>query len=272
MDERRSPRVVGRRLLRWIATALAALAIPFGSVALAAISLQPIASGLSQPVGIVDAGDGRGRLFFVEQTGTIRVFDGTSVLVAPFLDVHTLVSSGSERGLLGLAFHPSYRNNGRFFIFYTALNGDLTIAEYHATPDADVADPDPVQVIRTIPHPSSNHNGGMLAFGPNGYLYASTGDGGGAPGDPEGDAQSLGSLLGKILRFDVDLAAPFIPPSNPFVDGNPATRDEIWALGLRNPYRTYYDAPTGRLYIGDVGGNDNSTSCTGFESTLSYGP
>jgi hypothetical protein len=131
----------------------------------------------------------------------------------------------------------------------------LTIAEYHATPDANVADPDAVQIIRSIPHPNSNHNGGMLAFSPDGYLYASTGDGGGAGGDPEGDAQSLGSLLGKILRLDVDAPAPFVPPSNPFVDGNPATRDEIWSLGLRNPWRFTFDRLNGDLFIGDVGEN-----------------
>jgi glucose/arabinose dehydrogenase len=221
----------------------------------AGVTLQPVASSLSSPVGIVNAGDGSGRLFFVEQTGRIRVWDGTSVLAPAFLDVHTLVSTGSERGLLGLAFHPAYRNNGRFFIFYTALDGDLTIVEYHATPDANVADPGQVQLIRSINHPSSNHNGGMLAFGPDGYLYASTGDGGGSAGDPEGDAQSLGTLLGKILRFDVDAPPPFIPPSNPFVDGNPATRDEIWAFGLRNPWRFTFDRLNGDLYIGDVGEN-----------------
>ena len=220
----------------------------------AQVTLQPVASNLSSPVGIVNAGDGSGRLFFVEQTGTIRVFNGANVLATPFLDVHTLVIVGAERGLLGLAFHPDYENNGRFFIFYTAQPvGDINIAEYHATPSSNVADPDAVRTIQSIPHGYLNHNGGMLAFGPDGYLYASVGDGGGAPGDPEGDAQNLASLYGKILRFDVD-GASLIPPSNPFAnDGDPQTREEIWDYGLRNPWRFSFDRETGDLYIGDVG-------------------
>lgn len=221
---------------------------------LAQITIQPVASGLSSPVALANAGDGSGRLFIVEQGGTIRVWNGTSVLGTPFLDVSALVSTGSERGLLGLAFHPGYASNGRFFIFYTATAGALTIAEYHATPASNVADAGQVQLIRSIPHPNTNHNGGMLAFGPDGFLYASTGDGGGNAGDPEGDAQSLASLFGKILRFDVD-GPSLIPALNPFVDGNPATRDEIWAYGLRNPWRFSFDRQNGDLYIGDVGEN-----------------
>src|SRR5262249_28932371 len=154
----------------------------------------------------------------------------------PFLDLTSLISSGGERGLLSTAFHPSYSTNGLFFVFYTNLSGDLVIARYAVSADPDVADPASGLVLLTVLHPgAANHNGGQLQFGPDGFLYAGTGDGGGS-GDPANNAQNLGVLLGKILRLDVSGAGggSLVPPGNPFVDGDPSTRDEIWAYGLRN--------------------------------------
>jgi glucose/arabinose dehydrogenase len=220
-------------------------------LARADVQLQLVTSGLASPVAIANAGDGTGRLFIVEQGGRIRIWSG-SLAATPFLDIHGSILAGGERGLLGLAFHPQYASNGRFFVYYTDLTGTLTIAEYHVSGDPNVADPLSGQVLLSIPHPNfSNHNGGNLAFGPDGYLYAGTGDGG-SGGDPDGNGQNLGSLLGKLLRLDVD-GPSLIPPSNPFVDGNPATRDEIWAYGLRNPWRFSFDRQNGDLFIGDVG-------------------
>ena len=211
------------------------------------IVLQQIASGLSRPDGIVSAGDAR--LFIVQQTGQIVIYDGTRVLATPFLDIRTLVSpvSGdSERGLLGLAFDP--RHNGFFFVHYTNTNGDVTIARYRVSDDPDRADTGSATIVLTIPHAQfSNHNGGQLQFGPDGFLYIGIGDGG-SQGDPNNNGQNRSVLLGKILRIDVS-SLPFrAPPSNPF--GN-----EIWAFGLRNPWRFSFDRITGDLWIGDVGQN-----------------
>jgi glucose/arabinose dehydrogenase len=165
-----------------------------------------------------------------------------------------LSTGGSEQGLLGLAFHPGYAGNGRFFVYYTDTNGDLQISEFHVSLDPAVADDTSESSIINIPHPfHDNHNGGNLVFGPDGMLYAGTGDGGGG-GDTEDNARHLSSLLGKLLRFDVDIAAPHIPADNPFV-ATPGAHGEIWALGLRNPWRYAFDRQTGDLLIGDVGQN-----------------
>ncbi len=177
------------------------------------------------------------------------------LLAQPFLAIEDRVACCTERGLLSLAFDPAYRTNGRFFVYYSSNQGDVTIARYQVSADPDVADPTSEQILLTIPHRSfGNHNGGQLAFGPDGYLYAGTGDGGGG-GDPLGNGQNGGALLGKLLRLDVDVDAPpwyAIPPTNPFVGaGDP--RDEIWALGMRNPWRFGFDRGTGDLYVGDVG-------------------
>lgn len=221
---------------------------------LAAYELALVANGLAQPVFVTHAGDGSGRLFVVEQGGTIQVVQNGSVLDQPFLDISSLVTtSGNEQGLLGLAFHPDYEVNGRFFVFYTAKgDGDLTIARYRVSEDPDQAD-SKGKIILSIPHPTNtNHNGGMLAFGPDGYLYSSTGDGGGT-GDSRNNAQNKRSLLGKILRINVDKGKRYkVPQDNPFV-GHGRTRPEIWAYGLRNPWRFSFDRSTGQLYIGDVG-------------------
>ena len=221
------------------------------------VSLVPVVTGgLTSPLGVTHAGDGSGRLFVIEQPGRIRIVKGTQLLATPFLDVTSLTGCASdcgERGLLGLAFHPAYPANGRFFLYYTAPNGDIQIARYQVSSDPDVADPASGTVLLTIAHSSlDNHNGGQMAFGPDGYLYLGTGDGGGG-GDPLGNGQSTDSLLGKLLRLDVDHGTPYgIPPANPFAGATPGA-DEIWDYGLRNPWRFSFDRVTGDLYIGDVG-------------------
>lgn len=217
------------------------------------VILQPIASGLDQPVALTHpAGDTR--LFITQQTGTVLVYDALGLRATPFLDIRSLVLSGGERGLLSVAFHPLYRDNGFFFVYYTNRNGDNSIARYKVSSnDPDFADPASGTILLTIPHPNfANHNGGQLQFGPDGFLYIGTGDGGSA-GDPNNHAQDLSQLLGKLLRIDVDHGLPYtIPPSNPFFGfGN--ARNEIWAYGLRNPWRFTFDRANGDLWIGDVG-------------------
>jgi len=217
------------------------------------IALTQIAFGFDQPLGIAHAGDTR--LFIIQQTGRIAIFDGTNVLAQPFLDVSSLVSCCGERGLLGLAFHPRYRENGFFYIDYTDRNGNTVVARYSvSTTDPNRADPSSARVLLNVAQPYSNHNGGHLAFGPDNYLYIGLGDGGSA-GDPGNRAQDLSTLLGKILRIDVDGGSPYaIPPSNPFVN-RAGARGEIWAFGLRNPWRYSFDRATGDLWIADVGQN-----------------
>lgn len=218
------------------------------------LELTPLTSAVfDRPTEITHAGDGSGRLFITELPGQIFILDNGSLAAAPFLDIRNLVLAGGERGLLGLAFHPDYENNGYFFVNYTrAGDGDSVIARYQVSDtDPDQADPTSAQILLIIDQPSTNHNGGKLAFGPDGYLYIASGDGGGA-GDPDNYAQSTDTLLGKILRLDVDSGSPYtIPPDNPFNSGGGLP--EIWALGLRNPWRFSFDALLGDLYIADVG-------------------
>ncbi|HEY2325380.1 MAG TPA: PQQ-dependent sugar dehydrogenase [Thermoanaerobaculia bacterium] len=216
------------------------------------IVLRPIISGLSEPTSIVNAGDAR--LFITQQTGRIAIYDGSQVLAQPFLDVSSLVSTnGEERGLLGLAFSPNYRNDGTFYIDYTNTAGDTVVARYHVSAaDPNRADPATAQIILTVAQPYPNHNGGELQFGPDGYLYIGMGDGG-SGGDPQNRAQTLNTLLGKILRIDVANTTTYrIPPSNPFVN-RAGTAPEIWAWGVRNPWRFSFDRLTGDLWIADVG-------------------
>jgi glucose/arabinose dehydrogenase len=215
---------------------------------------QLVADGLERPVGLFNAGDGSARLFVLEQPGTIRMIKEGKVLSTPFLDIVDRVGSGgSEQGLLGLAFHPNYAENGHFYINYTDRNGNTVIARFNITDNPDQADPASEVQLLGVEQPFGNHNGGMLAFGPDGYLYLGMGDGGSA-GDPFGNAQSLNTLLGKILRIDVNDGDPYsIPPDNPYVNGG--GRPEIWAYGLRNPWRFSFDLLTNDLYIGDVGQN-----------------
>jgi glucose/arabinose dehydrogenase len=221
--------------------------------ALAALQFQAIATGLTNPIGITHAGDNSGRLFITLQGGQIRIFDGVQVLATPFLDVQSLLGAGvGEQGLLGLAFHPNYAANGFFYINYTNLKGNTVVARYHVSADPNIADPASRRIILRQKQPFANHNGGQLQFGPDGFLYIGLGDGG-SGGDPGNRAQRLTTLLGKILRIDVDGRLPYaIPPSNPFV-GTPRARPEIWAYGLRNPWRFSFDRSTGNLFIGDVG-------------------
>ena len=204
-----------------------------------------IASGLNRPVDIQPANDGSGKMFIIEKYGVIRVFENDQLLESSFLNIDDRVNdSGNEMGLLGLAFHPDYEQNGFFYVNYTGDGGDTRISRFQAS--GNIADPNSEKVLMIIEQPYPNHNGGALAFGPDGYLYAGLGDGGLA-GDPHKNGQNTTSLLGKILRIDVNNGDAYgIPSDNPF--GN-----EVWAYGLRNPWRISFDRLTGDLYIGDVG-------------------
>lgn len=242
------------------------------------INLQPYADGLSSPTVITSAQDGSGRLFVAEKSGTIQIITGGAV-TDTFLDITERVSSGSERGLLGLAFPPGYAVKQYFYVDYTNLEGDIVIARYDVSADPNAAIPTSESILLTIEHSSaSNHNGGMIAFGPDGYLYIAVGDA--ASG---GNAQRLDTLLGKVLRIDVEgisrrasipatprpdlgltiylpfvtrgqQAQYFIPPDNPFID-TPGALPEIWAYGLRNPWKLSFDRLTGDLFVADVGQN-----------------
>lgn len=218
------------------------------------VELQPAAGGLDTPIGLANAGDGSGRLFVIEKGGAIRVVQAGEVLAEPFLDLRDRVNaSGSEQGLLGLAFHPGYAANGFFFVDYTDQAGDTVVSRFRVTADPNRADPASEEIVLTQRQPAGNHNGGHLAFGPDGYLYIALGDGGGA-GDTYGNGQNLQSWLGTLLRIDVDELPYSVPPDNPFV-GDSAALDEIWAYGLRNPWRFSFDRATDDLYIADVGQN-----------------
>ena len=238
------------------------------------VQLVQIATGLADPINVANAGDGSGRLFIVERTGTIRIVQDGLLLDEPFLDVQNLVKSDFlEQGLLGLAFHPDYATNGRFFIYYSdyQANGAVTLASYTVSADdPNVADPQSATILFQFADPYVNHNGGTIKFGPDGYLYIAIGDGGLA-GDPWDNAQDLSSPFGKILRIDIDSGDPYgIPADNPFADDgrvlssatigepgryHPDARPEIWAYGLRNPWQFSFDSETGELYIADVGQN-----------------
>ena len=215
------------------------------------LTARLVASGLSQPLDLQSVPGDRERLYVVEQGGRIRVVRNGQVEAAPFLDISDRIRTGGERGLLGLAFHPGFEADRRLFVNYTNPSGDTHIAEFTAT-SADGADPASERVLLVIPQPFANHNGGGLAFGNDGRLYIALGDGG-RGGDPLGSGQDLGTLLGKILRIDVDAGAPYaVPADNPFLS-TAGAEPEIWAYGLRNPFRMAFDPATGDLYIGDVG-------------------
>jgi glucose/arabinose dehydrogenase len=224
----------------------------------ASIRATLLLSGLSNPVDLQFPPGDSTRLFIVEKTGRIRILKSGGLLPGPFLDLSARVSGGGEQGLLGLAFHPQYAANGRFYVDYTDGSGDTHIAEFlvSSDPDAAAATEHPLLLVD---QPFSNHNAGQLAFGPDGYLYVGLGDGG-SGGDPGDRAQNPDSLLGKMLRIDVNAPDPSagtaysIPPDNPFV-GRAGTRPEIWAMGLRNPWRYSFDRLTGALYLADVGQN-----------------
>jgi glucose/arabinose dehydrogenase len=219
------------------------------------LRLRPVIDGLQAPLQVTHAGDGSGRLFIVEQGGVVRVARNGRVGAEPFLDLSGRTEGQGEQGLLGLAFHPRYEQNGRLFVNYTDNAGDTVVAEYRTSAqNENRALASSEQVLLHIDQPFPNHNGGHVVFGPDGYLYIGMGDGGSA-GDPMGNGQRLDTLLGKILRIDVDARAGdgyAVPADNPFVEDAQA-RPEIWALGLRNPWRFSFDTETGTLWTGDVG-------------------
>ena len=219
------------------------------------LGLEQVATSLSSPI-FLTAPAGDQRLFIVERPGRIRILRSGQLLATPFLDISSIVSTDGERGLLSVAFDPSHATNGFFYVYYTALNGDITVARYSATPGSDVASPSGTIVI-TVPHSThSNHNGGLVMFGPDGMLYLATGDGG-SGGDPDRNGQNPATLLGKMLRIDVRTLPYTVPATNPFV-GQAGRAPEIWAMGLRNPWRFDFDAPPGapaNVIIADVGQN-----------------
>ena len=213
--------------------------------------LVELTSGLDRPLFLTDAADGSGRLFVVEKPGRIVILQDGQPLEAPFLEIPGRINSqDSERGLLGLAFHPNYAQNGFFYVNYTDSRGDTVVSRFELTSDPNTADPDSEKILLNISQPYANHNGGMIVFGPDGYLYIGMGDGG-SGGDPQNNAQNPDTLLGKILRIDVDGGDPYGVP-----EGNaPNALPEIWALGVRNPWRFSFDRATSDLWIGDVGQN-----------------
>ncbi|HSL05344.1 MAG TPA: PQQ-dependent sugar dehydrogenase [Nitrospiraceae bacterium] len=221
------------------------------------LQLQPISTSLSSPVFMTAPATDTTRLFIVEQGGRIRIFDviAGSLLATPFLNISGLISAGGERGLLGMAFDPQYNANGQFYVYYTNTAGNIVIARYlRNAADPNLADSSSATPLLTVAHPNfSNHNGGMLVFGPDACLYAGVGDGGGG-GDPNNHGQNPFSLLGKLVRLNPNTGGPCSNViSNPFLLGVGAP--EIWSLGLRNPWRFSFDRQTGYLYIGDVGEN-----------------
>lgn len=214
-----------------------------------------ITEGLTRPLFVTTPPGDTDRLFVVDQPGEIYVYQDGAMLETPFLDISSIVNDqGNEQGLLGLAFHPDYAENGYFFVNYTAQDGSTVVARYSVSADdPNLADPDSEEVVIWIEQPFANHNGGMLAFGPDGYLYIGMGDGGSA-GDPNNNGQDPFTLLGAMLRLDINTEPYAIPLDNPFADGTEG-RPEIWAIGLRNPWRFSFDRATGDLYIADVGQN-----------------
>lgn len=231
-----------------VTPAASASPAPTATAALPALRLALVASGLDQPLFVTAAAGDPSRLYVVEQTGRIRVVRDGVLLEQPFVDLSERVSCCGERGLLGLAFHPDYQANGRFFVNFTNRDGDTEVIELARSSSPDLASPATVRGFFTVVQPYANHNGGMLAFGPDGYLHVGLGDGG-AAGDPQNNAQNLAVKLGKILRIDVD-GHPAPPPGNA-QGGDP----DVLHWGLRNPWRFSFDRATGDLYVGDVGQN-----------------
>ncbi|OLC69911.1 MAG: hypothetical protein AUH78_22545 [Gemmatimonadetes bacterium 13_1_40CM_4_69_8] len=217
------------------------------------LRVEVVARGLDDPLYLT-APPGDARRFVVEQGGRIRIIRDGQVLATPFLDLRDSVGAGGERGLLSVAFHPQFARNGWLYVNYTDKHGDTRVKRFTVSADPDRADPTSGKQILFIAQPYANHNGGLVMFGPDGMLYVGMGDGG-SGGDPHGNGQNKRTLLGKLLRIDVDRGDPYaIPPDNPFV-GAADARPEIWATGLRNPWRFAFDRATGLLYIADVGQN-----------------
>lgn len=216
------------------------------------VALQEVTAGLSFPVYLTSP-PGDERLFIVEKGGAIRVVKGGTLLDAPFLDLTDQVATRREEGLLGLAFAPDYASSGQFFVHYTHLSGNIRISRFQVSADPDRAEPASETVVLPVDHPGVSHNGGQISFGPDGFLYIAVGDGGSRNGNDRGRGQSLGDLLGNVLRIDVSSGLPYaVPPDNPFV-ATAGARPEVWSYGLRNPWRFSFDRATGDLYIADVG-------------------
>ncbi len=260
--------------MKRITLVLACLFISLASFA-QDVDIELFKNGFSSPLGIKNAGDER--LFIVEQGGRIKILNADATINPdPFLNISSIISSGGERGLLGLAFHPDYANNGYFFVYYTNNSGDTQVARYTVDgSDPDLADPASALLIIDADQPYSNHNGGCIQFGADGYLYIGLGDGG-SGGDPGNRAQNLQTLLGKMLRIDIDNTEGgnnyAIPSDNPFL-GDPDALDEIWAYGLRNPWRFSFDSETDELWIADVGQNqiEEINRVTSDAAGLNYG-
>ncbi len=221
------------------------------------VAFAPVVDGLAAPLAVTSAGDGSGRLFVAQQGGQIRIVRHGALAPGPFLDIADRITTGGERGLLGVAFHPHFPADPRVFVDYTDANGDTRVSSFRVDPsNPDRVDPSTEERLLFVKQPFANHNGGAVAFGPDGYLYISLGDGG-SGGDPQGNGQSLRTLLGKILRIDVDTTsagrAYGIPAGNPYAAGAAGREPEIWLAGLRNPWRMSFDRVTGDLWIGDVG-------------------
>jgi glucose/arabinose dehydrogenase len=257
-----------------------AAAVSYGSAPLK-LGVEMVADGLTAPV-FLTAPEGDARQFIVERNGRIRIIKNGALLPTPFLDHRSRVNFTGERGMLSMAFDPQYATNGVFYVYYVDLLGDMVVERFASTPGADVAGQS-AGIVIVIVHRGENHHGGLIAFGPDGMLYVAPGDGG-CCGDPQNNAQNRGNLLGKVLRLDVRTAPYVVPPDNPFV-GQSGIRPEIWAYGLRNPWRYAFDAPSGRIYIGDVGQdlreeiNVSSVSAAGLnygwrlmEGTACYNP
>jgi glucose/arabinose dehydrogenase len=222
-----------------------------------AVGFKTVVDGLDAPLGVANAGDGSGRLFVVQQGGQIRIVRDGNLVAEPFLDIADRITSGGERGLLGVAFHPGFPEDPRLFVDYTDVNGDTRVSSFRVDPASpDRVDAASEQRLLFVKQPFANHNGGAVAFGPDGLLYISLGDGGGG-GDPQGNGQSLKTLLGKILRIDIDSEGAGrdygIPADNPYAHGADGGLAEIWLWGLRNPWRMSFDRANGDLWIGDVG-------------------
>jgi glucose/arabinose dehydrogenase len=220
-----------------------------------ALNLELVASGLNNPVYLTALPNDQQRLFVVEQVGRIRIIRNGQLLATPFLDIRAKVSFGGEQGLFSVAFHPNYASNGWFFVNFTDVNGDTQVERYTVSPtNPDSARATSALTVISVDQPFPNHNGGQLQFGPDGMLYIGMGDGG-SGGDPQNHGQNRATLLGDLLRINVDQLPYIVPPDNPYV-GSTEFRREIWASGLRNPWRFSFDAPSGMLYVADVGQNN----------------
>jgi glucose/arabinose dehydrogenase len=238
------------------------------------VGLEQVASGLDFPLYLTAPPGDSARLFVVQKGGTIRVIDHGALFPDPFLDLSAKVSTGGEQGLLGLAFAPDYDSSGRFVVHYTDANGNTRVSLFRVSTDPSRADPASETLLFAATQPFSNHNGGQILFGPDGYLYLGLGDGGSA-GDPQGRGQDLGEPLGSILRLSIAAAPATAPADNPFV-GRTGARPEIWSYGLRNPWRFSFDRTTGDLYIADVGQSaweevDVSTPAAGAGKGINFG-